>query len=718
VHRVGEQEEDTQGVQMLSKLGGITALLLLAAVCPSWSERSKTLLSTSGHSLTITTEGLDIGTACELVIKGLHQGTDPDIELKVTCDGKRVAHNRTRLSQGDTRLLAEHITLFPRSDKGLTSLVRIRGDVSISGVSFDSLPLTGTSEAVISIEGASSVTVSDSVFLKTPLNPSHNTSSLRVSNSDRFVCRNCTFQDGGALSLESITLANISGSTFDSNYGGGMVAKKMGEVLISTTSFTGNIVEGIQGGGALSLSGADSFAISRSSFHSNVGGGVVASSVREMSIIGTTFSRNTVKGMCGGGAISMTEGNSVSVTASEFTSNSASYAGGAISIVGVNKVNVQDCEFLANSAINETNSSEGALGGGMYIKGANISTVASSQFKSNTAHGHYYATGGGLAVEDTTAASVTDCWFVFNSVDCTSPAAVNEGGGFGAMHTEQVRIADTAFWFNTAHGDASSGGGVLIDRTTAVDLQRCNFNRNSAAMGGAVALATRRGESSTSEPWSATGGLDSAQDFIRGEGSPEASQRWHRRHGKRRRHRHPGSKGRKEGNKGGSGQEAAIEISECNFLSNEAKMDGGAVWLNLFEGWLEAHSLQFRKNWANGVGGALYFGEGRGNVSQSLFTNNKGSQGGEEVASCGGDVAVHSSTFYRADLVRECTIAHGLVCCHEPSSHNGCANYSPYLEEVYSRSCRMSFLSCDGCTFRQGGIGNGGQDPWDVGDIM
>lgn len=102
--------------------------------------------------------------------------------------------------------------------------------------------------------------------------------------------------------------------------------------------------------------------------------------------------------------------------------------------------------------------------------------------------------GGGLAIEDTGAATITKCWFIFNSAGYSSPNGASEGAGFASIAVRELKILDSEFWFNTAHGASSTGGGVIIVESRLVDMVQCGFNHNKAAFGGA-ALVTPAGGS-------------------------------------------------------------------------------------------------------------------------------------------------------------------------------------------------------------------------------
>lgn len=129
--------------------------------------------------------------------------------------------------------------------------------------------------------------------------------------------------------------------------------------------------------------------------------------------------------------------------------------------------------------------------------------------------------------------------------------------------------------------------------------------------------------------------------------------------------------------------------------------------------------MQFKRNEASNDGGALYMMGGHGNVSSSVFVNNKATSHGQDVASCSGNLAVVDSTFYHTGLRAMCTIHHGIICCSNSLSLGSCDDYSGYLNALYSHWCQRSFLSCKRCVFRPRGIvkDESMDIPWELGEI-
>ncbi|NDE68370.1 CSLREA domain-containing protein, partial [bacterium] len=186
---------------------------------------------------------------------------------------------------------------------------------------------------------------------------------------------NVSDQAGGALYLAAGDI-QIAGATFSTNqsaYGGGaMYIEAVSNVVVTSTSFTGNKTE------------------------SGVGGAIDQEADR-LTVIGSTFDGNVTRGGNAGGAI-YGDGIQLVVSSSTFTGNvSPSGLGGAI-------YTCQDASI--DRSIFTGNASPYASGGAIYHDSCNSSLeVSASTFQANASGedgGAIYAGSRGVTIDATT----------------------------------------------------------------------------------------------------------------------------------------------------------------------------------------------------------------------------------------------------------------------------------------------------------------------------
>lgn len=268
--------------------------------------------------------------------------------------------------------------------------------------------------------------------------------------------------NGGAIWAYSGSTLNISGSELKNN-----TARKDGGAIYvyniinaSTTAFEGNTA--ISGGAIM------------------VANGIVATK-------SCAFTANTANS---GGAIFVSDGTyrdgiaKDSESGSTFTSNVA-YRGGAIFAsnaeeqTGSNKVTVNHTTFKANAA-NEGGSDEKRRGGAIYVAEYITITVNNSLFEENKAT--QYA--GAISVARGSVLHINDSDFVKNSSD-------TNGGAIWAYSDSTINLSGNKFSENFTN----SSGGAIYSYNIA-NISSSEFSKNSAANGGAVYVAG--GETSVS----------------------------------------------------------------------------------------------------------------------------------------------------------------------------------------------------------------------------
>jgi predicted outer membrane repeat protein len=196
------------------------------------------------------------------------------------------------------------------------------------------------------------------------------------------------------------------------SYGGAIIASA---VTVTASTFTSNLADNDQGGGAI-LSWGTATVISSTFTGNTAGTGGAIYSNGTAVITSSTFNENTATG--NGGAVTA---STATVTASTFTGNTAS-DGGAIFANTI----VTDSTFTGNTA-----ESGGAIDG-------ITATVTASTFTGNTA-----TAGSGGAIWTSTSATVTGSTFTGNE-------ALGETSYGGAITTETATVTASTFTGNSA----------------------------------------------------------------------------------------------------------------------------------------------------------------------------------------------------------------------------------------------------------------------------
>jgi hypothetical protein len=198
-------------------------------------------------------------------------------------------------------------------------------------------------------------------------------------------------EGGGAVYIAG-SGTNITGSTFANN----TAAEEGGAVFVRGTNtriVNSTLADNTAGddGGAIYWEGNNGI-VDNVNCTNNTGtstggnskGGAICITGSNISVTGSNFTSNSVKNKdeTDGGAIYIA-GNNVNITNSAFTDNNATRYGGAAQLVG-NNISITNSTFEYNNAIPDESKIDDGLGGAIYISGRNAH-ITGSNFTNNTA---------------------------------------------------------------------------------------------------------------------------------------------------------------------------------------------------------------------------------------------------------------------------------------------------------------------------------------------
>ncbi|MCP4362090.1 MAG: hypothetical protein GY796_29125, partial [Chloroflexi bacterium] len=295
---------------------------------------------------------------------------------------------------------------------------------------------------------------------------------------------------GGGLSIlafrpmqVTMTATNFISNTAE-GAGGGMVSGGVGDGLsISEGTWSGNTAGGVTsggatyGGGALRVSG-DNITISGTQFISNTaqgsGGAIVIGFAPTFQVTNAAFEKNRSQAH-DGGAIAVLANVHLQVTNTTFIDNAAADDGGAITTwdIGIAQgVTAVDSTFSNNAA---------ALGDGGAIRMRGDLNLMNTDFADNTAEGE----GGAVYLDlaNTGVHQVTGGLFQENSAQA-SGGAFSWGGGALNIGAGRLTISGSQFLTNSAPANSGYGGAILV----GIDMTATNtiFQGNQAIVGGAI----------------------------------------------------------------------------------------------------------------------------------------------------------------------------------------------------------------------------------------
>jgi parallel beta-helix repeat protein len=293
---------------------------------------------------------------------------------------------------------------------------------------------------------------------------------------------------GGAITVYQSQLTVTAGTVSNNSaqqYGGGIANIKGGTVSISGTTLSGNTAGGTSkwGGGAIFSNSAVANALSvtgctLSGNSAANNGGAVTVLQSQATITTSTFTNNSAHS---GGSIFNTTAGTVTITACTLTGNIANgllvngsgYGGAVLDGAGSNTLTMTKSTLSSNTAA--TN------GGGMWLSTSAQATVSGCTFSGNSAlDGGAIGNVGALTLVNTTLAGNT-----------TSGGL---GGGLFNQNTGTAQLTNVTIANNQTTFSSAGGGGIWntgVSATLNNTLVAGNFNPNLANLdddiSGAVA---------------------------------------------------------------------------------------------------------------------------------------------------------------------------------------------------------------------------------------
>jgi predicted outer membrane repeat protein len=293
--------------------------------------------------------------------------------------------------------------------------------------------------------------------------------------------------DGSATTDSPATISGLSiirGAAGGSD-GGGVFSTEsltLNNVVISKCSATygGGVGVNDSSGPPETVTISNSFVTDNSA--SNAGGGIDVFGLKEISIKKTVVTGNTSAFLAGGiYARIRSTGTGIAITGSTISSNSAAVAGGGVWLV--NSATSAKAKSTISGSVFAYNSSTGAGGGGIVIFRSGSAAITGSTIRNNSAV--YY--GGGVSDIYGAALTISNCTIAGNR---TTPNAAGQGGGgifvkgTGGATPTPVTINGSSIIDNSS---ALDGGGLLAKNGIALSISGTTFAGNRAANnGGAV----------------------------------------------------------------------------------------------------------------------------------------------------------------------------------------------------------------------------------------
>ncbi len=410
--------------------------------------------------------------------------------------------------------------------------------LTIDGLGADHLTISGGGKSTIlvlqqdSSPGAPTIDVAISDLTLADGNSPYSGGALYTYGANltlsRDVVRDSTAQSfGGGVDAETpynpsgpVNTVTIVNTNFlnDSASGGGAFQSYGLNVSITGGTISGNTA---QGGGGILL-GNGSLTVSGALVTNNVGGGLeyyggYTPDTANLAISGSRFEGNSLSSGFGG-AVQANQG-AVTISSSTFRGNTdtdPNFAqGGAVAILS-GTASVDRSTFLGNSAANPT--AQLARGGGLFIEDASAATVTNSTFRDNSVVGQQVAGAGmsrsfvyGFFPQPPTT-TVSGDSFVNNTATgsySATGAGLNVQGDLGS-----TTVSNSSFSGNQAVGQATSSafgqggyaqGGALSASAgfsygppATLTVSGTSFTGNSAAGGSARSAGWARAGRSSS----------------------------------------------------------------------------------------------------------------------------------------------------------------------------------------------------------------------------
>ena len=466
-------------------------------------------------------------------------------------------------------------------------------------------------------------------------------SAADVTVTDTKFANNTAANFGGAISAQGegtklvITGTDSKKAVFENNS-----AKTIGAVCAmenAQLSVTGYLFEGNEAtdgrAGAIAVNSNASATLKNSAFYNNVAsgsGGALSVDSSSVGVVSCEFGKENAGNIAGdkGGAILVTGNASVNMSlAKDGSYDSLGYnqavVGGAIAVYGGKEVTIQDYELVGNQ------SKDG--GGALYIYKDSAATTINTKFIENvsmkeTEKGTEYSNGGAV-----------QCLGTYSDTDSSYIGNIGKNGGAVIVMTDGQAIMtgsnETAsFDDNTANGN---GGALFVNIGGSADVTGYQFNGNSGNQGGAVyvqkdAKTAKLANAVLTENQATNGGAIYCNGTLTISESEFIS-----------------NQSKSEGGAIYANEGSVVTITECDFEENkttENSKAGGALYIAGDDSKTENVTVAatvtgtdntFTGNISTGNGGAVYC-KGSYTDINSSYTNNTGAKGGAVIVMSGG----------------------------------------------------------------------------------
>ena len=478
----------------------------------------------------------------------------------------------------------------------------------------------------------------------------------------------CYFHNNLIVNFTSVILLNLTQSSFDGCYftnnyslGKGSILIIGGSCVLKMSTFMKNAALAKKGGAIFTTENAD-VTVFNCTFSRNmavIAGGAISTHESKLTVKASLFEYNTAVGRFGhGGAICSYKTSICDISNSSFRYNSAVLSGGSIFTFKTNILLIQTSSFLHNTV---------QFGNGGAISSNTAKDIyrteliiKSSYFGNNTALRH----GGAIHMYCGAICNIFNSFFERNTATCENGGALHHCG-------RKLIIAESSFEGNLVNGAISEGGAIFASalkygRPTVIirsssftnnnatertkcrpswilpvtaggaisvgpyhmcHISNCSFHRNMAAMSGAIKFS---GSNLTIK----------SSLFLNNYASGKLSR---------------GSKfrGKLFGGAGGaiySDSGSVCDISNCSFQRNAGGQRGGGIFFRgskievkasnfednrLFQQYGQGSGIYislnaicyilectFKRNIANGYGGAINYHGSKLFVTDSLFQSN------------------------------------------------------------------------------------------------
>ena len=225
---------------------------------------------------------------------------------------------------------------------------------------------------------------------------------------------------------------------------------------------------------------ATSVGISNCTFSNGIAanGGAIQVVGADLLLVSTTFTGNTANGASGsGGAIFVGTGATLDASLSTFNNNTANRAGGAIEIVAGTTLNLTSVDLISNNAGVMPAVAAPGNGGGLHVTGTATVTITGGNVANNVA-----ASEGGGLWNGSGMMTIDGTNIVNNTASGDGPD--NGGGGIYNLNNGNLTISNATIAANTANGTAGSGGGILNDVGATLTITNTTIAANVANRAG------------------------------------------------------------------------------------------------------------------------------------------------------------------------------------------------------------------------------------------